>query len=127
MIAVIADDLTGAAELAGLGLRYNLIAEIATEVDPDSTADLLVISADTRSITEEEAVVKIKRINTELLKLHPQLIYKKIDSVLRGHVVPEIRAQMETMQLSRSLIVPANPYLERTIRDGQYYFKGELI
>lgn len=127
MIAVIADDLTGAAELGGLGLRYNLAVEIATEVDVYSKAELLVISADTRSISEKDAVAKIKKITRELLALEPALIYKKIDSVLRGHVVAELTAQMEAMQLSRSLVIPANPYLERIIKDEQYYFKGQLI
>jgi uncharacterized protein YgbK (DUF1537 family) len=127
MIAVIADDLTGAAELGGLGLRYNLKVEIATEVDANTTAELLVISADTRSIKEEEAIAKIKQITNALLALKPSLIYKKIDSVLRGHVIAELKKQMEIMQMDRVLIIPANPYLERTIKDGQYFFKGEPI
>jgi D-threonate/D-erythronate kinase len=127
MIAVIADDLTGAAELGGLGLRYNLKVEIATEVNANTKAELLIISADTRSIKEADAVEKIKKITKELLWLRPQTIYKKIDSVLRGHVVAEIKAQMEVMKLERALIVPANPQLDRIIKGGQYYYKGELI
>lgn len=127
MIAVVADDLTGAAELGGLGLRYKLKIEIATEVDINTKADLLIISADTRSINEQDAVAKIRSITSQLLKLKPSLIYKKIDSVLRGHVVAELKSQMEVMQLSRCLVVPANPSLGRTIKDGQYYFNGEPI
>jgi D-threonate/D-erythronate kinase len=127
MIAVIADDLTGAAELGGLGLRYNLKVEIATEVNANTKAELLIISADTRSIKEADAVEKIKRITKELLALDPRVIYKKIDSVLRGHVIAEIKAQMEVMELERALIVPANPLLDRIIKDGQYYYKREPI
>ncbi|MDB5190444.1 MAG: four-carbon acid sugar kinase family protein, partial [Segetibacter sp.] len=114
MIAVIADDLTGAAELGGIGLKYGLKAEIATEVDVNTKAELLIISANTRSIKEDDAVGKIKQITTDLLALHPKFIYKKIDSVLRGHVVAELKAQMEVMQAHRALIVPANPSLNRT-------------
>lgn len=36
MIAVIADDFTGAAEIGGIGLHYELKVEIATAVKPDS-------------------------------------------------------------------------------------------
>ena len=43
MIVVIADDLTGAAELGGLGLRHGLTVEIVTDTDQYSQKDLLVI------------------------------------------------------------------------------------
>jgi uncharacterized protein YgbK (DUF1537 family) len=55
MIAVIADDLTGAAELAGIGLNYNLKTEISTVIDPNCSADLLIIATNTRSLPETEA------------------------------------------------------------------------
>jgi D-threonate/D-erythronate kinase len=127
MIAVIADDLTGAAELGGIGLRYNLNVEIATGVDRASTAELLIISADTRSIPEADAVAKIEMITTELMRLQPAWVYKKIDSVLRGHVVAELKVQMKVMQVKRVLVIPANPSLERIIKDKLYYYKGEPI
>ena len=44
MIVVIADDLTGAAELGGLALRYGLATEITTTVNATSTAELLIIA-----------------------------------------------------------------------------------
>ncbi|WP_207492351.1 four-carbon acid sugar kinase family protein [Aridibaculum aurantiacum] len=127
MIVVIADDLTGAAELGGLGLKYGLEVEIVTEVDKNTDADLLIISADTRSVSEEEATAKIKEITTRVLALQPELVFKKIDSVLRGHVLAEAKAQMEVMGLDKALIVSANPSLGRTIKNGTYYFNGAPI
>src|SRR5882757_10096749 len=44
MIAVIADDLTGAAELGGIGLRYGLSVEVNMDVNLSTKADLLVIA-----------------------------------------------------------------------------------
>lgn len=151
MIAVIADDFTGAAELGGIGLRYGLQVEIATGVqarlsrgdspspgsapspgsDPLSmsgkAADLLIISADTRSMSEEEAGVEMERLTRALLPLNPVFLYKKVDSVLRGHVAAEMDAHMRVLGLERALLVPANPKLERTIRDGRYFLKGKPI
>ena len=49
MLAVIADDLTGAAEIGGIGLSYGLKVEISSKVNPSTEADLLVIATDTRS------------------------------------------------------------------------------
>lgn len=127
MIAVIADDLTGAAELGGIGLRYNLRVEIDTEVNLLSDADLLVIATDTRSKSKQQAEADITKITQELLQLKPDLIFKKIDSVLRGHVVPEINAQLSILDLNRALVVPANPTLGRTIVNETYFFNGKPI
>lgn len=127
MIAVIADDFTGAAELGGIGLRYGLQVEIATGVTAGSGADLLIISADTRSMSEEEAGAEMERLTRALLPLSPVFLYKKVDSVLRGHVAAEMDAHMRVLGLERALLVPANPKLERTIRDGRYFLKGKPI
>ena len=79
MIAVIADDLTGAAELGGIGLSYGLNAEISTKVNPSSKADVLIIATDTRSKTREEAVADMVKVTEEIAKLKPSLVFKKID------------------------------------------------
>ncbi|WP_187262066.1 four-carbon acid sugar kinase family protein [Pontibacter beigongshangensis] len=127
MIAVVADDLTGAAELGGIGLRYNLKVEINAEVNPQSQADLLVISTDTRSKPREEAVRVMTKVTEELLKLQPRLIYKKVDSVLRGHVLAEMEAQLRVLELERALLVPANPSLGRVLVNGEYLINGTPI
>lgn len=125
MIAVVADDLTGAAELGGgIGLRYNLKVEIFTQVNAQTKADLVIISTDSRSKPKEAAEKETEQVFRELLPLKPELIYKKMDSVLRGHVLPEIKAQMRALNLRRALLVPANPALGRTITNGIYYLQG---
>ncbi|KAA5540889.1 four-carbon acid sugar kinase family protein [Adhaeribacter rhizoryzae] len=124
MIAVVADDLTGAAELGGIGLRYNLRVEICTQVNAQTVADLLIISTDSRSKPKEAAEKETEQVIRALLPLKPELIYKKMDSVLRGHVLPEIKAQMRALNLQRALLVPANPALGRTITNGIYYLQG---
>jgi uncharacterized protein YgbK (DUF1537 family) len=127
MIAVIADDLTGAAELAGIGLTYHLKTEINTVVDPNCNADLLIISTDTRSLPAKEAKQLITQITLELVKLKPRLIFKKIDSVLRGHILAEISSQMEASGLNRALIVAGNPSHGKTIIDGAYYYLDQPV
>lgn len=127
MIAVIADDLTGAAEIAGIGLRYGLKVELTTTIDTNTDADLFVVSTDSRSLTRENA----ERITTQtvqaILQLKPDLIYKKIDSVLRGYVLDELAIQMELTGLKKAFVLPANPSLGRTIKDGHYYINGKAI
>ena len=121
MIAVIADDFTGAAEIGGVGLRYGLNVLIETEVNCVEGVDLLVIATDTRSLGAEEAYEEVIRITTALTTLEPVFIFKKIDSVLRGHVARELEAQMFVTKKDRAVIVAANPDVGRTIVEGRYF------
>jgi len=127
MIAVVADDLTGAAELGGIGLRYDLTVEIATAVNTGSKADLLVIATDTRSMPEEQALKEMEAVTKKLKEINPDTIFKKVDSVLRGHVVSEIKVHLKELGLDKALLVPANPAFGRTINNGRYFIKGKPI
>ena len=127
MIVVIADDISGAAEIAGIGLQYGLIVEMSTVVHQDAAADLLVIATDTRSMKEADAINEIKKITSEVLLLHPDLVFKKIDSVLRGHVIAELNEQLKILELKKALVVAANPSLGRTISNGKYFYNDQLI
>ena len=55
MIAVIADDFTGAAEIGGIGLRHGMRVVIETEPVPNGQVDLLVIATDSRSKNQQDA------------------------------------------------------------------------
>ena len=121
MIAVIADDFTGAAEIGGVGLRYGLNVLIETEVNKVEGVDLLIIATDTRSLSVDEAYREVIRITRQLLDLAPTFIFKKTDSVLRGHVAKELEAQMLVADKKQAVIVAANPSVGRTIVQGQYF------
>ncbi|HUP10623.1 MAG TPA: four-carbon acid sugar kinase family protein, partial [Niastella sp.] len=127
MIAVIADDFTGAAELAGIGLRYHLKVELGAQVNKETKADLFVVATDTRSLSEAEAVQEMEKHTRELMALQPEMIFKKTDSVLRGHVLAEMRAQLSLSGFEKAVLVSANPALGRTISDGQYYLQGKPV
>ncbi len=121
MIAVIADDFTGAAEIGGVGLRHGLNVVIETKVEKDEEADLLIIAADTRTLSPDCAVKEIKRLTKELLELNPQYIFKKLDSVLRGNIAEELDAQLEISGKKKAIIIAGNPNFKRLIRGGIYY------
>lgn len=125
MIAVIADDLTGAAELGGIGLRHGLRTEIRTIVPEHTDADLLVFAADSRSKPEAAAIDEMTTITHALIA--SEWIYKKTDSVLRGHVIAELNTHLDILGFESALLIPANPTLGRTIRDGHYFLNGKPI
>jgi uncharacterized protein YgbK (DUF1537 family) len=127
MIVVIADDFTGAAELAGISLRYGLTVSICLHGEISTDADVLIISTDSRSLTKKEALKVTADAVRRIVQLKPVLIYKKIDSVLRGYVLDELKVQMELCGVNKAFIMPANPSLGRTIVAGKYFIDGKQI
>lgn len=127
MIVVIADDITGAAELAGIGLRYGLKVLVSAEVGASTQHDLHVIFTNTRSMPEADAVRTMRYLTEQVKGLAPSLFYKKTDSVLRGHVVAELKAQMKVLEVKKALLVPVNPLLGRIIKNGEYFINGQPV
>ena len=127
MIGVIADDLTGAAELGTVGLRHGLRAEIIQRDQPVSPADLVCLDTDSRSCDPLTAGQRAATAAAALKAAGARWIYKKVDSVLRGQVTAEVEAVLRQLKLDRALLLPANPSLGRVIRDGEYFIMGRPI
>lgn len=121
MMAVITDDLTGASEIGGIALAKGYRTVIETQTVTKSDADVLVIATNMRALDAESAARKSSLLTRQILALEPDLIFKKVDSVLRGNIGPELEAQMKAEKKSRALLIPANPSRQRTIANGIYY------
>ena len=130
---VIADDITGAAEIAGIafscGESVRLVCGCPVCGCGTDTNETVVIATDTRSISEAEAVTTIKHM---VLPLYMEgdggrFLFKKTDSALRGHVVAELSALMEATGYKRAVYLPANPSKGRVIRNGIYYINNVPI
>ena len=126
-MTVIADDFTGAAEIAGLGLRYGLSVEIEPHVHGKSESDLLIIATDTRSMNPEDAYHEVYSITKQLMELGRGLTFKKTDSVFRGHIYKELQAIINANVYKKVLLVPENPSLGRVIKDSVYYIKNKKL
>ena len=124
MIAVLADDLSGAAEIAAVGWRIGLKAQVCTAFRPSAQADLVVVDTDTRAATPAIAQARVQDATGALRSGSSQWSYKKVDSVLRGHVKIELEAMMRTLGKSRTVLAPANPSRGRIIVDGRYLIEG---
>lgn len=129
MIGVVADDLTGAAEIGGVALRLGFRADIIMDSSglADSNADLLCWDTDSRSRPAEEAARRAAQAARHLTDAGCKWLYKKVDSVLRGNVIQELEAILIELDLRRAMLGPANPSLGRVIRDGHYFVRGEPI
>lgn len=128
---VIADDITGAAEIAGIAFSRGEQVRLVCG-DALATGGTTVIATDTRSMSEVEAFAETRRIISHfsfpfLIAHCSFLIYKKTDSALRGHVMAELSALMEATDYQRAVYLPANPSKGRIIKDGIYYIKNVPI
>ena len=135
---VIADDITGAAEIAGIafacGEAVRLVCGCVAatyRTATQSTNETTVIATDTRSMSETEAVAEIRHIASSIIASsiihHPSSIFKKTDSALRGHVVAELLTLMQATGYERAVYLPANPSKGRIIRNGIYYINNVPI
>ena len=124
---VIADDITGAAEIAGIafskGQEVRLLCSSLVNCDGVAVNETTVIATDTRSMSEVEAVAETRHILRPLSLEGDggRLLFKKTDSALRGHVVAELTALMESTGYQRAVYLPANPTKGRVIKNGLYY------
>jgi len=128
---VIADDITGAAEIAGIAFSKGLQVGLVCGNNPTNrtdtsvpTAQITVIATDTRSMSECEAINETYRLAATL---KGKRVFKKTDSALRGHVMAELKALMDITGCHRAVYVPANPSKGRIIRQGIYMIHGKPI
>ncbi len=127
MIVVIADDLSGAAELAGLGWRFGLRTQVQRRFNAAADVDLIVVDTQNRAKSQQVAVDTCEALAYRISRSRAAWCYKKVDSVLRGHVDAELRACMKMWHTSNVILAPANPSRGRTIVDGCYLIDGQPL
>ena len=118
MLAILADDLTGALDSAAPFAGRGLLTEVA--LTPSAIAlslaeepQVLAINLGTRELSRSEAHDLCMQT---LALLPPQtVLFKKIDSRLKGH----IEAELDAFKYKKSLIAPAIPEFSRVVIDGK--------
>jgi uncharacterized protein YgbK (DUF1537 family) len=124
MLTVIADDITGAAEIAGICLSHGVSVTFDFDVKEVPDTMVWVIATNTRSLPEDKAVEEISRIGNFLQEKNIVNVFKKIDSALRGFVIQETKALLQFIPKEKTFILPANPQTGRLIKNGHYYVNG---
>ena len=117
----LADDLSGALDAAaafhhvGRRVRIVLAADAWDEAEPD---EVVAITTETRNEETSRAANLVAGVLAEAKRRGARLLYKKIDSTLRGPVAAELRAVLAALPGTRVLFAPANPRVGRTVRGG---------
>lgn len=126
-MVVVADDFSGAAELAALAAARGLAAEVHRRGDGNWQADVIALDADARSLDAAAAAQRWQQIARQVLRRRPAALYVKVDSVLRGHPHLQIAAFLHASGRRRALLVPANPSHGRQIVGGRYTIHGRPL
>jgi uncharacterized protein YgbK (DUF1537 family) len=117
----LADDLSGALDaaagffIAGWPVRVVLSAEGWREV---RAGELVAFSTETRNAAPALAARAVTAALAAVQARGGRLVYKKIDSTLRGPVAAELAALLAARTEWRVLFAPANPRAGRTVRGG---------
>src|SRR5665213_2511587 len=117
-ILILADDLSGAADCGIACAEAGLETVVALRpglVGPDAGA--LAIDGDTRTRTAEAAAEIMERLTLSCGQNENCLVFKKIDSTLRGHLGPELGAVLRAARTGKRdaiiILAPAFPALLR--------------
>ncbi|MEV6171882.1 four-carbon acid sugar kinase family protein [Streptomyces sp. NPDC051954] len=121
-VVALADDLSGAAETArALGGPVRLSLDAAAVAETLGEYDLAV-DLDTRHLPPAEAAVAVRTALRAAQSGPPRLLYKKVDSQLRGHLAVEAAAYAEGAEAV--VIAPALPAARRTVTGGVVHVNG---
>jgi uncharacterized protein YgbK (DUF1537 family) len=128
-VTIIADDLTGALDVAGpFASRGHRTWVVVDEAKCDPTvlqgAEVVSINSASRHLAPALAAECIRRISGRLCSPDSEVSIKKIDSTLRGNVAAETLAMMHTTGRPNAILAPAFPAQGRTFVDGIVYVNG---
>ena len=150
-VALVADDLTGAldaaAPFAGRGFGVTVHRSPNTLPAPGVGADgsrspegsrshtartecpgtVLAVSTSSRHLAPAAARAAVAAAGRRLRGWSPRLVFKKIDSTLRGPIPDEVEAAMEAFGRRAALVCPAFPFAGRIVRDGEVVVHGEPL
>ncbi len=129
--AIIGDDMTGCMD-AGVQLtKKGYCVNVAVNIDNyellTQAGDVVIVDTESRNIKAEDAYRKVKYCIRSIYESGYRLIYKKVDSTLRGNIGSELMAVLQSDKIDLAVFVAALPYNKRTTRDGIHYLDSKKL
>ncbi len=131
-LLVIADDLSGAADSAVACTRTGLHATVILgHAIHESRTEVLAIDCNTRELAPQQAAGRVAQLCERYLSTPDLVVFKKIDSTLRGNIGSELAAILAVRRSSSSsgrhiviVLAPAFPASGRTTVDARQFVHG---
>lgn len=123
-LALVADDLTGAADAAAPFAARGAEVGVVLNWPPPEGLDVIALVTDSRWRDSETASTRMRHEVRRARAWGADRLFLKVDSTLRGHVSVEVAAAMETWGSEQVVATPAFPAQGRVVRDGVLYVHG---
>lgn len=135
LLGAIADDFTGATDLANTLVKSGMRAvQLIGVPDVDQTvngADAVVIALKSRSTPVDEAVEESLKALEWLRRQDAKQIFFKycstFDSTEKGNIGPVADALMNALETDIAVVCPAFPTNHRTVFQGHLFVKDQLL
>lgn len=126
---IIADDFTGSND-TGVQMKKRKI-ETEVVLFPESLNKVegsMVLDTESRNIPKADSYIKVLNLTkTVFEKGNFDIVFKKVDSTVRGNIKEEVKAVQELYSADKIIFAPAFPKIGRTTADGIHYLKGVRI
>lgn len=128
-VLIIADDFTGAcdsvAKFANLGFSSIVTLDIDSTPRLLEEYDAVALDTESRALSANEAFKILLSIGKKIEGVVKEvLIYKKVDSTLRGNIVAEIAGLVDALTPDLIVFAPAFPKQGRTTINGVHLVEG---
>ncbi|MEA3408119.1 MAG: four-carbon acid sugar kinase family protein [Chloroflexota bacterium] len=123
-LGIIADDLTGAMDTGLQFSKRGLETLVALDRQDIPDAKVVVVDTDSRAVRASQARERMLAVASQL---QGRLLYKKVDSTMRGNVGYELRALLEAVKPRGIVVAPAFPQGGRTTRWGYQRVDGQPL
>jgi 3-dehydrotetronate 4-kinase len=134
VLGCIADDFTGATDLAGLLARSGMAVSLhigVPDAPPEDDAPFRVIALKCRTVPADDAVAECRAALAWLQKTGAQRFYWKycstFDSTDKGNIGPVAEALMTDLGIEQTIYCPAFPENGRAIFMGNLFVGQQLL
>jgi uncharacterized protein YgbK (DUF1537 family) len=129
-VGVLADDLTGAGDVAlafaSAGLKTELgVPAGGLPARPGPGVQVWVLDTESRNVPPRAARGRVRQAIKVLSRWKPDFLFKKIDSTLRGNIAPELAEFLAGVKgVDPVPFVPAFPRMGRAVVNGKLRVNG---
>lgn len=123
-LAVVADDLTGAADAAAPFAARGLAVSVALSGPLPADAEVLALLTDNRWRPAPEAAERMRAAISRIREWGPEMLFVKIDSTLRGRVLADVEVALDAWGGGSAVATPAFPAQGRAVRGGALVVHG---
>ncbi|MEK1929988.1 MAG: four-carbon acid sugar kinase family protein [Pararhizobium sp.] len=128
-VAILADDLTGALDTGTPFVEAGLSVAVAIDLEAVAEAlarnpDVVVVNTVSRALSADRAAARIDAVAAAIGTEMPRIVFKKIDSRLKGNVAAESTALASATGRNTIIVAPAIPDQQRFTVNGAVTGRG---